>query len=263
LIVTACRTSEAWLGIASLAGVFGGNTYARETASWAAQGVGQDIANLLIIIPALLLSIYYVGRRSGRALLIRNGLLVYVIYSYVIYAFFTHFNSLFLIYVALLSLSFYTLAGIVTGAELKDLMRGEQPQHSVKASSIFLMVYSLMFAGLWLSEIVPALIAGSTPRSALEAGFPVNPVHVLDLALALPAMAIGSVLLWRRSPIAQLVAVPMLVFGAAMGTAIVAMSLEMKIRGVAISLAMIPLMLAVIGLSVYFAWSLLRRDRQP
>src|SRR6476659_4866543 len=39
--------------LVSALGIFVDGVYARESASWAAQGVGQDIVNLLVACPAL------------------------------------------------------------------------------------------------------------------------------------------------------------------------------------------------------------------
>jgi hypothetical protein len=103
------------MAIASVAGVSLPGTYAHETPSWSAQGVGQDIVNLLVVWPALLVSTYFVAKGSVRALLVWLGLLVYIVYSYVLYAFFVHFNRLFLVYTAVLGLAFWALVGTVVG----------------------------------------------------------------------------------------------------------------------------------------------------
>lgn len=55
-----------------------------------------------------------------------------------------------------------------------------------------------LFALLWLSEIVPDLLAGAPSTSASQWNLPTNPVHVLDLAVFLPAAALSGVLLLRR-----------------------------------------------------------------
>jgi hypothetical protein len=60
----------------------------------------------------------------------------------------------------------------------------------------------VLFAALWLKEVLPAVLRGSTPGSIGEAGLLVNPVHVLDLSLLLPAMLIAGITLWRRQPLA-------------------------------------------------------------
>jgi hypothetical protein len=68
----------------------------------------------------------------------------------------------------------------------------------VRVPGWFLMVVAVLFALLWLSEIVPDLLAGRPSTSATEWNVPTNPVHVLDLAFFLPAACLSGVLLLRR-----------------------------------------------------------------
>jgi len=93
--------------IVSYAGIFIDSTYSSETASYAAQGIGQDIANLFVVAPLLVISAFYASRKNKSALLIWGGALFYLTYSYTIYSFGLHFNHLFLIYCIILGLSFY------------------------------------------------------------------------------------------------------------------------------------------------------------
>jgi hypothetical protein len=95
---------------ASLAGIFLDRLYAKETANWAAQGVGQDVANL-VLFPALLLLGYAAARGSLAAFLAWAGVLVYSLYTYAMYTFDVHFGPLFLVYVAVFGLSAWGLAG--------------------------------------------------------------------------------------------------------------------------------------------------------
>ena len=94
--------------LASASGIFLTNTYARETTSWAVQGIGQDIVNLVAVV-VLFIAAYFVNKGSVKAFLVWSGVLLYLIYAYVIYAFDIHFNSLFLVYVASVGLSFMRL----------------------------------------------------------------------------------------------------------------------------------------------------------
>src|SRR5947209_2552575 len=109
--------------IASSAGLFLKSTYARETTSYAIQSVGQDIENI-VAAAALLITVYFVSKGSLKAFLVWTGVLLALIYSYVIYAFAVHFNSLFLVYVAILGLSFYTLVSSLIRLHL-DSLRSE------------------------------------------------------------------------------------------------------------------------------------------
>ena len=76
----------------------------------------------------------------------------------------------------------------------------------------FLIVTGLLFALLWLSEDVPALLAGKTPQSVLDMGIPTNPVHILDLSFFLPAVLITGWMLLRRRPLGYTLALGFIVF---------------------------------------------------
>src|SRR5687768_51548 len=104
-IINACLVS-----VASLLGILNPHTYFQETVNWAMQAVGQDVGNLLAA-PALLISTYFLTKKSNRAFLIWLGIHLYLIYAYLVYAFFIHFNYLFLVYVTILGLSSYTMIG--------------------------------------------------------------------------------------------------------------------------------------------------------
>jgi hypothetical protein len=223
--------SAGLVAAASAAGIFLKSVYGQETASWAAQGTGQDIVNLAVAVPALLLSAWFVRKGSVRALLIWLGALIYVIYSYLMYAFSVHFGPVFPVYVAALGLAFYALFGSLLCMDRAGLAGVFPPAVRVKPAAAYLMFTGIAFSGLWLSDIIRALAAGSPPAGVAETGLPVNFVHVEDLGFVLPGMIITSVLLWKRKALGYLFAVPLMVFAAIMGTGIISMFAVMSRRG--------------------------------
>ena len=251
------------MSLASAGGIWLPFVYAQETAAWAAQGTGQDIVNLAVVLPAMLIALYAASEGSLRAVLVVLGLLIYVVYSYVLYAFFVHFNLLFPIYVATLGTSFWALAGIVVDVRqerIPELFEGK----SGRAQSVYLMVSGLVFGVLWMSSIAASIASGDTPRELVEAGLTVNPVHVLDLAFVLPAMVVTSILLWKRHPLGWLWAVPLVTFAAAMGSAIVGMMAVMKTAGLPVPAAVVAAMAISASLALYLdADALLPKIRHP
>jgi len=240
------------MGLASAGGIWLPFVYVQETASWAAQGRGQDVVNLAVVLPAMLIALYAASAGSLRAVLIVLGLLLYVLYSYVLYAFFVHFNLLFPIYVATLGTSFWALVGIavdVRNEQIRELFDGK----TGRAQSVYLMVSGLVFGVLWMSSISSAIVSGQPPPDLVEVGLPVNPVHVLDLAFVLPAMVVTSMLLWKRHPLGLLWAVPLLTFAAAMGSAIVGMMAAMKSAGLPVPAALIAGMAFSTSLALYLS----------
>jgi hypothetical protein len=210
--------------------VFDHSIYSKETANWAAQSVGQDIANL-VAFPALLALAFAAARGSLRAYLGWIGILVYSVYTYAIYTFDVHFGPLFLVWVGVFGLSIYTLiAGLaaIDPVRVKSRFTGRAP---IRFTSVLLVGIGSVFYLLWLSEIIPAMIAGTTPEALREVGLPTNPVHVLDLAVFLPSTVVAGVFLSKRRVWGYVLAPVMLVAMAFLGLGIVSLMTVTAARG--------------------------------
>jgi hypothetical protein len=266
------RVGDLWIGlslgaaaltvVASAAGATVPSIYAKETALWAAQGMGQDVVNLTIAAPALVLTALLARRGAPAATFVWLGLTLYLAYSYVLYAFFVHFNALFLVYVGALGLSVYAIGGAAADLARFDWRANVAGAAGERALGGLMSVTAVAFGALWLSEILPALAAGTPPRSALEAGLIVNPVHVLDLALAVPAMLASGILVWRRRTVGFLTALPLAVFMVMMALAIAGMAIAMAVRDLGPAAAAAPMgVLAVVTASL--AARVLRSLRPP
>ncbi|HXZ04187.1 MAG TPA: hypothetical protein VEH81_05095 [Ktedonobacteraceae bacterium] len=248
--------------IASSAGLFLKGTYARETTSYALQSVGQDIENI-VAAATLLLAVYFASKGSLKAFLVWMGVLLALIYSYVIYAFAVHFNSLFLVYVAILGLSFYTLVGSLMHLRLEDLQPCFVANTKARLVSVFLLVIAILFYLQWLSEDIPALLAGKVPQSVVENGLLTNPVHVLDMGLLLPAMVITAMLLWRRKLLGYILAIPLLVFSVLTGIGILAIFVAMSLKGIPTSLFVEFLFAVIIAVSLVICILFAREIKEP
>ena len=90
------------LAIAGGSGVLVEDLY-RDNPSLVAQAFGQDLITLAVALPALVISAIFAGRGSTRGRLVWLGVVAYVVYTYVTYAFGIRFNPLFLAYLALLA----------------------------------------------------------------------------------------------------------------------------------------------------------------
>jgi len=81
--------------------------YRHESVSVAAQAKAQDGVTLFFAIPLLLGSLLMTARGSLKGRMLVTGTLSYFLYTYASYSFLSMFNSLFLVYVLLLSASFF------------------------------------------------------------------------------------------------------------------------------------------------------------
>ena len=180
--------------------------YAGLTPVFLPQALAQDIANLLIASPALLILAALALRGSLRAYLLWLGVLTFTVYNYVIYTFSIPFGPLFLLWVAVLGLCIYALIGGVTAVDHRAVAARYASRRAVTVVAWFLIVTAVLFGLLWLSEDVPALLAGTRPQSVIDMALPTNPVHILDLAFFLPAVIATGVLLLKRKPLAYTLA---------------------------------------------------------
>lgn len=239
---------------ASLAGLLSPSTYAAETPNWAAQGAGQDAANL-VIYPTLLVLAWLASRGSLRAYLAWLGVLAYTAYSYLVYSGYLHFSGWFLVYVAVFGLSTHAL--VVGWVVLDPIRLRTVVARSTRARAVgwVLTVLGALFAALWLSEIVPAVLAGATPEPITEAGLITNPIWVLDLGLVLPAMIAAGWLVRRSRPLGFTLAGPLLGFGVVMGLAILGMQAMLWVREEPVTAAPVVLMATLVVVeATAFLW---------
>jgi hypothetical protein len=218
------------LAIASAGGIFINGLY-RDNPYFVAQAIGQDFISLVVVLPALIITAFLASRGSSRARIIWLGVLIYLVYTYVVAAFDVNFNLLFLVYVALLGCSLYALIGGLATANLPGIKKYSTEKTPVKAISIYLALLAILFYFLWLREIVPALMVGEIPQSIQDNGTPTNAVHVLDMAWILPAFGITAISLWRKQALGYTFAGVLLSYGVLLTLAILSMVASMIMSG--------------------------------
>jgi hypothetical protein len=238
--------------VTSVGGIFFKRIYARETLSYAAQGVAQDIFDLSLVVPTLIITALLIGNGKRSALFVWLGTMLYTLYTFVIYCFGVHFNALFLVYCLTLGLSFYSIVTVLLKTDLQEIKGWFDNKKTENLISIFLMILGLLFYATWLKEVIPAIIRNDIPRSVIEAGLPTNPVHVLDLSIFLPGVFIASILLKKKSPLGYLFAPSLLVFVILTAIAIGGMVVAMKLYGMEVDLrlSMVFAVLAIMSMLV-------------
>jgi hypothetical protein len=197
-----------WSGAA---GLLSPDLYENETANWRIQTIGQDCINLCLIVPLLLNTSLMMTRGAQDAKLLWAGGIAYTIYTYTIYCFDVHFNNLFLVYCAILGLSIYLLIWFVY-SHRKTFRYRLTGKATGAVTAIYFMLTAVLFALLWLSEILAAILTDRVPASLGEGGFFTNPVQVIDLAVCLPGLFIAGLLLLRRQKPGLILAPVLLTF---------------------------------------------------
>jgi hypothetical protein len=228
-----------WLSIAaallaaagSVIGLAVDRIYAGLTPAFLPQALAQDVANLALASPALLILAVLALRGSLRAYLLWLGVLTFTVYNYVIYTFSIPFGPLFLLWVAVLGMCIYALIGGVTAADHRAVSARYASRRAVAVVAWTLIAIAVLFGLLWLSEDVPALLAGARPQSVADMALPTNPVHILDLAFFLPAVVGTGLLLLKHRPFGYTVAPAFLVFLVLTGVPILLTPVVQTVRG--------------------------------
>ena len=246
------------LALTAVAGLFWPATYARETPYSRAGGYASDIVDLLLVVPILLISGIKGYRNSVPARLVWMGAQGYLLYNLVIYAFGVHFNALFLVYCATLSLSFYATAFSIPLIPLAQIAGTYGPRAPRKTIGIVFLVLAIQTAAFDVRDDIVAILARRVPQDIIDANQPVNFIHVLDLAFLLPALCITAILLFRKKPSGYVLAPILLTLLAIMSLELVSILTVMGRSGFGMSIPMIiffvVLFVGFTGLSwFYFA----------
>jgi hypothetical protein len=219
--VSAPATMLRWPGIvsaviavlmtfASLGGLFLPDLYRDNT--WATAAFrGNDLATLVLAVPALAVALLLARRGSEQARLVWFAVLAYNVYNYAFYLFGTTFNDFFLLYAALESLSLITLAFAIPAIAA---IRWPVRHNRARVVAGYLAVVGIMFGAMWVAQAAQFLASGTVPRVIGDSGLHTSIVFALDLTLIVPAMLIGAVLLWRGHPAGVVLGVVMNVIGA-------------------------------------------------
>lgn len=173
----------------------------------------QDLLTVVVSVGIAVCAWRVRGAGGERLWLVWVGLVGYLVYAYALYAFERVYNPLFLAYVAVLGLSLYALIAFFSRAELERVRprdgRGPPPRRAVAALLLILLV---LFLTLWMGILLPAMARREPPEGSA--------IFVLDLSFFLPLLGLEAVLLLRRRPLGDALAVPILVKVGTLGTSV-------------------------------------------
>lgn len=236
--------------------------YDKLTAAFLPQALAQDLVNLLLVSPAIVILAALALRGSARAFVLWLGALLFTAYNYVIYAVAIPFGPLFLLWVAVLGMSLFALLGGTAVIDRSELVVEYLSARAARVGAWALIVIALLFGMLWLSEDIPALLGGTTPPTLVDMGIITNPVHVLDLAFFLPAVLLIATLWLRGERRAGTFAPSFLAFLLLTGLPILVTPVVQAVRGETASWAVVvPIGTVTIVVAVLLVWLLSAMSR--
>ncbi len=210
----------------------GHGLYRYDTISSSAQEVGQDIVTLIIGLPLLITGIVLSRKGSLRGRLLLTGGLGYFLYTYGAMSFLTAFNPLFLVYVALFSLSVFGFILALSGLNPNEVVRHVSDRFPRRTIATYFIVVAAFLAMAWLGLVVPAMLKG-TPPAGLESAITMI-IQALDLGVIVPTSLVTATLLLKRQPWGYTLSSVVLMKILTMGTALISMIIVQLLAGVAV-----------------------------
>ncbi|POG55748.1 hypothetical protein [Haloferax marisrubri] len=252
--------------VASLLGLFRPGHYL-DAPAFRPQLFAQDVTMLVVGVPALAIGLWLAVQGSHRGRFVWLGALAYMTYMWASVGLQVAFNQFFLGYVALFCLSLFTFVGgvVTTDAdEVAEPLVGSLPER-VYAGFLLLVATGLAF--LWLSELVPATLTGTTPRLVEEVGPQAMASHFIDLSVVVPGLGLSSLWLWQGRPWGYVLAGVGVVFGAilaptlTLGTVLLATGGAVTVSLVSIAFTVLPALVAA-ALAVKYVIALPRNSER-
>jgi hypothetical protein len=229
--------------------------YYYDTVSSAAQQQGNDVITLFVGLPMLVISTVMAFRGSLRGRLLLTGTLGFFLYTYMSMSMLTMFNDLFLVYVALFSLSLYAFVLCMMSFDLETL-----PQHFSDnlprgwiAALLFLIGGFLTMA--WLGKVLPPILQNVPPVLDNTTTFV---IQAMDLGLIVPLAVLSGILLLRRSAWGYLLTSVFVLKAITLGLAVSAMVVNMMLAGAPEGAGIAIPFLVITILNLAAAGSLLR-----
>lgn len=241
--------------------IYGQGLYAHDSVSIVAQGLASDLITLLLAIPATLIALFYSHRNSFKARLILTGILGYFLYTYTSYAFLWHYNVFFVVYVLIMSLSFFAFVIMMTSFDLPSIQTHFNSPFKAKPIIGFQWFVAVMVGALWISKLIPTWLNPVAPVGLEH--YTTLVIQALDLGFIVPTAILSALLLQQRKPLGYLLSSIVMIKGIALLTSITAMSANMLLSGVTTSIIEIAVFGILDLFGVYALWRLLKQIKEP
>lgn len=222
--------------------------YYWDTVSMTAQMQANDLVTLVLGLPLLAISFWLTLRGSLRGRILLAGILGFILYTYITMVFGAQYNALFLVYVALSSLSLFAFVLVMMSFDVTEL-----PTHfSAKLPRGWIADFLFLAAGFiafsWLGRIAATFVPGAVP--ALENTTSLF-IQAMDLGIVVPVCILSGILLLRRHPWGYLLTSVGLVKFMTLGISVSLMGLNMARVGQPDSAALVGIFGVLASLSVF------------
>lgn len=212
---------------------YGKGVYARNSVSMATQAIAQDLVTLFLVIPCTIIALILVKKKHTVAQFVLTGLLAYLLYTYMSYAFLMFYNELFLLYVADMALSFYGFVISIKILMQQKVVGKLQEKMKTKGLRIFLCVTGVIIFLMWTGRIIPTIGNGQAPVGLDN--YSTLVIQVLDLGVIVPACFVISYLLKEKSKLGYVLGPVIIIKAVTLVIAVLTMALCMTLSGIEVA----------------------------
>lgn len=210
--------------------MYGNGIYRNDSLFAGALFRGTDVITLFVCIPLLLVSFFLYRRGSLRGSILFVSMLVYFLYVSVTYTFSVAFNSLFLVYTALLSASLFAAIIAMTTFDTDTLAKNVALGMPHRGIAIFMFVAGLGTLMLWLSELIGPIATGQAPANL--GPYTTMFTHGFDSAVITPATVVTGIFLLKRKSLGYLLAAPLLILCTIIGVEVISQTISQAMVGI-------------------------------
>lgn len=207
--------------------------YARDSVSMATQAIAQDAVTLVLGIPMTLISLFLISKENKKGIFLLTGTIGYILYTYTSYSFLAFFNRFYLVYIAIMALSFYDFILCVCELNQYNLKDEFTYKFPYKGLSIFLWVTGVVIGLMWLGRIAPALMNNTAPFGLEH--YSTLAIQTLDLGVIVPACFVTGHLLRKEKQMGYLFSIVLVIKAVTMAAAVSTMAISMNLHSVEIS----------------------------
>ena len=241
--------------------VHGKGLYKNESVSMAAQAKAQDVVTLCIGIPLLIGALYLSRKELLKGKLLLAGMLGYILYTYASYSFYAMYNPLFLVYVLLMSASFFAFTLSMISFDLGNISSYFSPKLQVKFIGGVLIFVAAAVGLMWLKRIATPLLNGIVPTELEH--YTTLIIQALDLGFVVPTAILSGVLLIKRKPFGYLLASVMIIKESTLLIVIIAMLISQIIAGVQIGFIEIVMFSLFTLMVIYCLVLIMKNIKEP
>mgnify|MGYP000120138862 CR=1 FL=1 len=194
------------MAVASLSGIFIKDFY-QDNALVSSSWYGNDIITMVLAVPVFMNGLIFYKKKTVIGILILFAMLFYSLYNYAFYLFSAAFNNLFLIYVAIFSLSIFALILLIRKIDIKKSAAQFKPETPVKVIGWYMIIVGILLGVFHTGLSLSYVFSGTVPEIITNVAHPTNVIAALDLSMVVPVALIAGINILKKRPWGYVLAV--------------------------------------------------------